>query len=240
MKMISKAFVCAVLSLAVAGCASSSKKDGQAQGKELGKDLRSCTESLSKLESDLKAVLASHDAIVNNVDGDYITPYKTFGKGLDKLEKTRQTLRASYDEVNATAGTYFASWKSGAEQFSSESMRESSEKLLQKMQKEFSDIWEGAAGARKAYDELTKMLADHRLYWSNVLNKDTAAELKKDSKKIKGASDIVFEAIAEASKAAKEFDASINQSLKAPEKPAGATTPASSSTKSGTAGGSKP
>jgi len=233
MKQVSKWLLCAALSLAVAGCASGGEKksDGQKLGQELGKDLSACTTSLAKLETDLKAVLASHDAIINNTTGDYATPFKEFGKGLDKLEKSRQTARASYDEVNSTAGTFFAAWQTGSESFSSEAMREKSHKLLEKVQKEFGEIWEEAPGARKAYGEVTKMLGDHRLYWSTMLNKDTAAEMKKDEKKIKNASEIVFEGIAECSKAAKEFDEAIRASVKPAEKTSGTTTPSSGTAK---------
>lgn len=234
MSRIAIVFLCAVVSLAVGGCASSGSKQGDTRklGQELGKDLSACTASLAKLETDLKAVIASHDAIVNNTTGDYATPFKEYGKGLDKLEKTRKAARESYEEVNSTAGTFFASWQTGSESFSSEEMRVKSHKLLERVQKEFGDIWEEAPGARKAFSEVTKMLGDHRLYWSTMLNKETAAEMKKDEKKIKNASDIIFEGIAECSRAAQEFDEAIRSTVKpAVEKATGSTTPSSSSTK---------
>jgi hypothetical protein len=200
------------VSLAAAGCASSSSKtEGQKQAESLGKNLTRCTDALSTLDTDLRTVLAEHEAVVHNKDGDFAGHFQKFSKGLDKLTKSRELARTRYDEVNSAAGTYFATWKSTSEQFSSEDLKKKSEKLLAKMQSEFGEIWEGRADATIQYEALLAVLKDHQLFWSSALNATSAAEMARDDKKIRTASDKVFAAIAEATAAASEFNDTIAQ-----------------------------
>jgi hypothetical protein len=186
--------VLAVGALVLAGCASGAT-EGQKQIDSLTKAINKLGASIEKGKAELEAMLTAYDQVINNQDGDLLTPFKTFHAGLEKVEKQVADIQKKGTEAEVAADAFFAEWEATLQKFQSEDMKKRSQERMEKTRARFQEIDKASDEARAAYDPLMATLKDHDLYLSNDLNQESVKSLSKDAEDIKMNADTLFKMI---------------------------------------------
>jgi methyl-accepting chemotaxis protein len=208
------------LALLLAGCTSTGATEGQKSLDRLSKAINNLADAVEKGKTEMQETLAAYDNVVNNKDGDLLTPFKRFHSGLEKIEKRREEMKKRADEVKAAATPYFAQWKADLEKFSSEDMKKRSQERMEKTKERYQRIHKTAEEARAAYEPLMATLRDHDLYLSNDLNPESASSLQKDAEKAKKNADTVYEIMDRILKGADEYSKAVAARSEPPAKSA--------------------
>lgn len=180
--------------IVLAGCASGATK-GQQNVDNLTKAINRLGDSIQNGRAELEAMLTAYDQVINNEDGDLLTPFKTFHAGIGKVEKAREDIQKRGADAEAAADAFFAEWQATLQKFQSEDMKKRSQERMDKTRARFLEIDKASDEARAAYQPLMATLKDHDLYLSNDLNQESVKTLEKDAKDIKMNADTVFKLI---------------------------------------------
>jgi phosphoenolpyruvate-protein kinase (PTS system EI component) len=188
--------VCVVVlgAVLVAGCTSGATT-GQKNVDALTKAINRLGDSIKNGKSELEAMLAAYDQVINNEDGDLLTPFKTFHAGLDRVDKAKADIQKKGTEAEVAADAFFAQWQADLQKFQSEDMKKRSQDRLDTTRARFKEIDKASDEARGAYQPLMTTLRDHDLYLSNDLNQEAVKTLSKDAKAIKMNADTLFKLI---------------------------------------------
>jgi phosphoenolpyruvate-protein kinase (PTS system EI component) len=178
----------------LAGCASGATS-GQKNVDNLTKAINRLGDSITKGKAELEAMLTAYDQVINNKDGDLLTPFKTFHSGLDRVEKARADIQKKGTEAEIAADAFFAEWQTTLTKFQSEDMKKRSQERLETTRARFKEIDKTSDEARAAYQPLMATLRDHDLYLSNDLNQEAVKTLSKDAEGIKMNGDTLFKLI---------------------------------------------
>ena len=181
-------------SIFLAGCESGATS-GQKNVDNLTKAINRLGDSVTKGKAELEAMLTAYDKVINNEDGDLLTPFKAFHSGLDRVEKARVDIQKRGADAEGAADAFFAHWQQDLQKFQSEDMKKRSQDRLDKTRARFKEIDQAADEASAAYQPLMATLGDHDLYLSNDLNQEAVKTLSKDAKDIKMNGDTVFKLI---------------------------------------------
>jgi len=181
-------------SIFLAGCESGATS-GQKNVDNLTKAINNLGDSVKKGKTELEAMLTAYQQVINNEDGDLLTPFKTFHSGLDKVEKARANIQKVGTEAEIAADAFFAHWQQDLQKFQSDDMKKRSQDRLDQTKARFKEIDKTSDEARAAYEPLIATLKDHDLYLSNDLNHEAVKSLSKDAKDIKMNGDTLFKLI---------------------------------------------
>jgi chromosome segregation ATPase len=196
------------LAALMAACSSTGSK-GQKALADLTGEIDGLVKQLEAGKTDLQKVIAEHDAIVDNTDGDFVGHYKKFSKGIDTVEKQREKIRERVQKVKDTAAPYFATWRDDNTKIGEASLRERDKMAMEATQKRYEEIHSAGEEAKAAYEPLMAKLKDHRQVWSNNLNATSAAAMKKDADGLKKDADKVYGLIDKVIETAKKYNASV-------------------------------
>ena len=188
------ASVAVLAAIFLSGCESGATS-GQKNVDNLTKAINKLGDSISKGRTEIEAMLTAYQQVVNNQDGDLLTPFKTFHSGLDKVEKARADIQKKGTEAEIAADAFFAHWQQDLQKFQSDDMKKRSQDRLDKTRDRFKQIDKSSDEARAAYQPLMATLRDHDLYLSNDLNQEAVKTLSKDAKDIKMNGDTLFKMI---------------------------------------------
>lgn len=178
----------------LAGCTTGATK-GQQNVDNLTKAINRLGDSIKKGRSELEVMLTAYDQVINNEDGDLLTPFKTFHSGLEKVQKAREDILKKSTDAEAAADAFFAEWQATLQKFQSEDMKKRSQERMEKTRARFQEIDKASDEASAAYQPLMATLKDHDLYLSNDLNQESVKTLSKDAKDIKMNADTVMKLI---------------------------------------------
>ena len=181
-------------SIFLAGCESGATS-GQKNVDNLTKAINKLGDGIKKGRTELEAMLTAYQQVINNEDGDLLTPFKTFHSGLDKVEKARANIQKVGTEAEIAADAFFAHWQQDLQKFQSDDMKKRSQDRLDQTKARFKEIDKTSDEARAAYEPLIATLKDHDLYLSNDLNQEAVKTLSKDAKDIKMNGDTLFKLI---------------------------------------------
>lgn len=198
-----------IMAIGLTGCASSGKTQGQERVDELTTAINDLADSLKAAKTELQGTLTAHNKVVFNKDGDLLTPFEAFNRGLDRVEDSRADVTKRVDSLTAIAKQFFAQWKADMAKFSSDSMRKRSEDRMKETQARFHELQKLGKQAEAIYEPLMKTLHDHKLYLANDLNKSAADSLQKDSKKVDKAAGDLYKIIDAVLGAAKKYNQSV-------------------------------
>jgi hypothetical protein len=201
--------LCLVVAVGLVGCASSGKTEGQKRVDELTTAINELADSLKAAKTELQNTLAAHNKVVFNEDGDLLTPFEAFNKGLGKVAERRTEVAKRVDALNGIAKQYFAQWKADMAKFSDDSMRKRSEERMKDTQSRFDQLQKLGKQAKSIYEPLMKTLNDHKLYLANDLNKSAANSLQKDTKKVDEAAGDLYKIIDAVLGAATKYNQSV-------------------------------
>ncbi|MHC4972255.1 MAG: DUF2959 family protein [Planctomycetota bacterium] len=176
--------------IVLAGCASGATS-GQKNVDNLTKAINKLGDSIRKGKAELDAMLTAYDQVINNEDGDLLTPFKAFHSGIEKVEKARADIQKKGTDAELAADAFFAEWELTLQKFQSEDMKKRSKDRLDKTRARFAEIDKAADEASAAYQPLMATLKDHDLYLSSDLNAESVKSLEKDAKDIKMNGDTV-------------------------------------------------
>lgn len=176
--------------IVLAGCASGATT-GQKNVDNLTKAINKLGDSIRSGKAELEAMLTAYQQVINNEDGDLLTPFKTFHSGLEKVEKARADIQKKGTDAELAADAFFAEWQNTLQKFQSEDMRKRSQERLDTTKARFAEIDKASDEAAAAYQPLMATLKDHDLYLSNDLNAEAVKTLSKDAKDIKMNGDTV-------------------------------------------------
>jgi phosphoenolpyruvate-protein kinase (PTS system EI component) len=176
------------------GCESGATS-GQKNVDNLTKSINKLGDGIKKGRTELEAMLTAYQQVINNQDGDLLTPFKTFHSGLDKVEKARANIQKVGTEAEIAADAFFAHWQQDLQKFQSDDMKKRSQDRLDQTKARFKEIDKTSDEARAAYQPLIATLKDHDLYLSNDLNQEAVKTLTKDAKDIKMNGDTLFKLI---------------------------------------------
>lgn len=184
----------ALLGLVLVGC-ESGQTEGQKQVDKLSSAIDNVMKDVEGAKAAIQKTLDAHAQIVHNTTGDLLTPFKAFSMGVDEIESYDAKIGESVKEFETVGAAFFNQWKTANEGYDSEDMKKRARDRYETTLGRFKKLEEAAKEGAAAYDPLIVKLKDHRLFFSNDLNKESAAGLAEDDAKIKELSDAVLAAL---------------------------------------------
>jgi hypothetical protein len=169
-----------VLAALVGACSSTGSK-GQSELADLTGEISKLQKQLEGGKADLQSTMSEHDAIVNNTDGEFVMHYKKYCKGIETVEKDREGVRERVQDVKDAAAPYFGTWKEDNAKITDPGLRDRDAKNMEATRARYEEIFKAGDEAKAAYEPLMVTLKNHRQFWSNNLNAESAAQMKGDS-----------------------------------------------------------
>lgn len=206
----------ALLIAALIGACSSTGSKGQSELEDLTGQIDKLSKELTAGKADLQKALAEHDAIVNNTDGDFVGHYKKYGKAIDTVEKDRKGISERVDKVKAAAEPYFTRWRDENSKITDPGLRDRDAKNMAASRARYDEIFKAGDEAKAAYGPLMETLKNHRQFWSNNLNAESAAQMKGDSEKVNKDADALYGLIDKVVETAKKYNESVEMRVKPP------------------------
>jgi chromosome segregation ATPase len=204
---------------AFVGACSSTGSQGQKELANLTSEIEKLSKELEAGKADLQKAIAEHDAIVNNTDGNFVSHYKAFGKGIETVEEDREDIRARIQKVKDAAAPYFARWSDDNAKLTDPGLRDRDKKNMEETKARYDEIYKAGDEAKNAYEPLMATLKQHHQFWSNSLNANTAAQLKGDTEKIDKSANSLYALIDKVVSTAKKYNESVAMRV-APPPPA--------------------
>ncbi len=212
--------VYAFLIAAFVGACSSTGSKGQKELSDLTGEISKLSSQLEAGKADLQGTIAEHDLIVNNTDGDFVGHYKKYGKGIEKVEKDREGIRERVQKVKNAASPYFTRWQDENGKITDPGLRARDAQNLAATRVRYEEIQKRGDEARAAYEPLMVTLKNHRQFWSNNLNAESAAQMKGDAAVLDRNANTLYGLIDTVVETAKKYNESVAmRTTKAPTQP---------------------
>lgn len=197
-----------VLAALVAACSSSGSK-GQSELSDLTGQIDRLVKELTEGKVALQKALAEHNAIVDNKDGDFVGHYKKYSSALDDVAESRTAISERVTKVKGAAEPYFIRWRDENSKISDPGLRERDSKNMAATRARYDEIFKAGDAAKAAYEPLMKTLQDHRQFWSNNLNAESAAQMKGDTEKLDKDANGLYGLIDKCSETARKYNESV-------------------------------
>ncbi|MCK6460635.1 MAG: DUF2959 domain-containing protein [Planctomycetes bacterium] len=207
-----QAFILAAL---IGACSSTGSK-GQSELADLTGEIDKLSKDLTAGKADIQKALAEHDAIVGNTDGNFVGHYKKFSSAIETVEKDRKGISERIEKVKAAAEPYFSRWRDENSKITDPGLRDRDSKNMANSRARYDEIFKAGDAAKAAYEPLMKTLKDHRQFWSNNLNAESAAQMKADSEKLGKDADALYGLIDKVVDTARKYNESVAMRVKPP------------------------
>ncbi len=156
-----------------------------------------------------KEVVSAYQAFTRLVDvdgGDLEDTYKRLKKKVERTEDAVEEVDDRIEAIDKVARDLFKEWRGELKQYSSATLRKSSEQKLLATERRYQRMIGAMRAARKRIDPVLHLFQDHVLFLKHNLNARALAALKNEVGSIEGKVDRL---IAEMEKAIAEADAFI-------------------------------
>ena len=179
-----------------------SAQEGVNQTEALIKKGEQTVKAVTEARQQLEKTLASYNTLVDGKAADPKGTYKDLGKQVKDSEDRVADVTKRREEMDAEAGTLFASWKANADAISSPDLKKKSQERLEATQARYGKIATAGKDARGEYDAFLGGLKDQITFLGNDLNPTALTSLKPDAVKLNDRAKKMFEKIDAASTAA--------------------------------------
>lgn len=139
-------------------------------------------EDAREAQDDTKAqFISAYDefvALVNYQGGALESKYKSLNAAMERTRGQAETLTGRIDSVDEVAGDLFAEWQAELGEYSSETLRQSSERNLNEAKRRYQTMIDRMRQARERVDPVLFVLEDHVLFLKHNLNAAALDSLK--------------------------------------------------------------
>ena len=163
-------------------------------------------DSQKEAKQQFASALERFNSVVNVQGGDLEEKYTTLKKELDRSEAKAEAVSNRIEAVEDVAGALFDEWKDELKQYSSESLRRSSQSKLERTKKHYGKLIAAMKKAESRIEPVLRPLRDQVLFLKHNLNAQAIAALQSELVTVE--SDVAS-LIKEMEKAIKEADAFI-------------------------------
>ena len=182
--------VSVLMVLSLSGCKSAYYKTMETFGKHkrdlLVNNVSDARDSQEETKEQFKTALEKFTEVVNYDGGELKEKYEVLNEQLQKSEKKAKAMRKHIDSVESVAQDLFKEWEAELDQYTSQSLRKSSEKTLEQTKVNYSKL---IAAMRKAETKIEPVLSafrDQVLFLKHNLNAQAISSLQDELVTIEG------------------------------------------------------
>jgi len=186
----------------LAGSLAASAQEGVKQTETLIKKGEQTVKAMTEAKVQLEKTLANYNTIVDGKAADPKASYKDLGKAVKDTEDRVAAVTKSKEEMDAEAGTLFASWKVSTDAIGSPDLKKKSQDRLDETQARYGKIATAGKDARGEYDAFLTGLKDQITFLGHDLNPAAMASLKPEAAKLNDKAKTMFGKIDAAAAAA--------------------------------------
>jgi septal ring factor EnvC (AmiA/AmiB activator) len=177
-------------------------QEGVNQTESLIKKGEQTVKAVSEARLQLEKTLANYNTIVDGKAADPKASYKDLGKAVKDTEDRVAAVSKRKDEMDAEAGTLFASWKASTDAISNPDLKKKSQDRLDATQARYGKIATAGKDARGEYDAFLTGLKDQITFLGHDLNPAAMTSLKPEAAKLNDKAKAMFVKIDAAAAAA--------------------------------------
>ena len=206
-------YICfALLSLQFFGCSSAyygmMEKFGVHKRDLLVSRVESARDSQQDAQQQFKSALERFREVTNFDGGDLEDKYEELQSQLDASEKKAKDVHTRIEAVDGVANALFDEWEDELDDYSSDSLRRSSEQELDQTKTRYAQLIKAMRRAESKIDPVLKPLRDQVLYLKHNLNARAIGSLDQELASVEGNVDSL---ILELQRAVEEADRFIRE-----------------------------
>ena len=137
-------------------------------------------DSQEETKEQFASALERFSAVVNFEGGDLEDKYQELNTVFEESEEQAEEVRERIDAVEDVAEALFEEWEEELEQYSSASLRRSSERKLQQTRNHYRQLAAAMQRAEAKIDPVLDVLRDHVLFLKHNLNARAIASLQSE------------------------------------------------------------
>lgn len=173
-----------VVACALAGCQSAyygtMKKLGYEKRDILVSDVKKARGAQDEAKKQFASALEEFTSVLGSPGGDLEAKYKKLEGVLKRSESRAEAVHTRVREVERVASALFREWKSELGQYSSASLRQSSEDQLRATERRYDDLMLAMKKAESRIEPVLKVLRDQVLFLKHNLNAQAIAAIKNE------------------------------------------------------------
>ncbi len=172
-------FMAACLVLGSAGYAQDKKTAKQAESLEkAGEDAK---QAVDDVLAHVVKMLEGYNEIIDGSAKNPQSAYKKLAGDLKSSDKMLKDATKKLESMEKEAGKFFAAWEADLQSFSSDSMKEKSQKRLDASKAKYEELGAALREAGQAFDPLVANLSDQILYLGRDLSPEAIADLQDEA-----------------------------------------------------------
>lgn len=188
------------------------------QTEKLAKRAEALIEEVEAAQSQIRATLDAHNALMHGAATDLRKPYGALDREIDRCEKRREAVQRRADEAKKEADVYFRGWAASLPMIASEELRARSEARMRDSRARFDGILAAGRRAGSAYEPFLVRLRDQWTYLGHDLNPSGLESLRPDALELTESGTQLLLEIDQSLHEAREYVASI-RSVQPPPPP---------------------
>jgi len=170
-----------------------------------GKDTKKLQEAVQKSRDSLQGAVAQvketmeqYNAVFAGSGKGPESAYKDLPKSIDKCDKSAEEARKSVESLRKDLQGFYKSWEKEIASYSSEPMKERSQKSLDRVKTTFNNFDAALQGASELYKPFIASLRDQSTFMARDLSPAALAELKPDADKLNQDAEALYAKVDEA------------------------------------------
>lgn len=184
MKRFVLAVSLAAAALSAGGCSSvyygTMEKFGVHKRDILVSDVKEARDAQGEAKQQFASALAEFTSVLNFKGGSLEEKYNKLDGVLKRSESRAETVHSRVRDVERVADALFAEWKTELKQYSSASLRASSEQKMRDTRRRYDDLMEAMRKAEGRMDPVLSALRDQVLFLKHNLNAQAIASIRSE------------------------------------------------------------
>jgi len=191
----------AILSIVVliAGTAPAlAQSGGNKDTQKLQKSVEDSREALQDAVAQIKEAMEQYNTLIDGKAKKPNSTYKDLSKSTDKCDKAAEGARKSVESMHKDLEKFYKSWAKEIEGYQSDSMKERSQKSMDKVKATYDRFDTALKGASELYKPFIATLHDHVMFMGRDLSPDAVGELKDDAATLNQEAEALYAKVDEA------------------------------------------
>lgn len=170
--------------ITLSGCKSAYYKTMETFGKHkrdiLVSNVQDARDSQEQTKEQFKSALEKFTEVVNVQAGELKEKYETLNAEYEKSQKKANAMRKHIDNVQTVAEDLFKEWEKELDEYSSDSLRRSSQKTLEQTKANYRQLITAMRKAETKIEPVLSAFKDQVLFLKHNLNAQAIASLKNE------------------------------------------------------------
>lgn len=166
--------------------------------KKLQEEVQKSRESLQSAVGQVKETMEQYNTVFAEGGKGPESAYKELPKSIDKCDKAAEDARKSVESLRKDLQDFYKGWEKEIASYSSESMKERSQKSLDRVKTTFNNFDAALQGASELYKPFIASLRDQSTFMGRDLSPAALAELKPDADQLNQDAEALYAKVDEA------------------------------------------